>query len=166
MRSISGIGVLTAMDSYSWEHVTIMRIRSLAALIVIVIMATNVAAANDDRPFRSAPPGSTSRRNHRSAWADCWPGRPRREKCARTYGPKHSRLGSDRVGPSGLFSSTTWAFPMRSSKRWPRLKRTPGLARERLAVGSSHAQCSLFDGRRPNIFGKPIPADQQERIDR
>ncbi len=39
------------MDSYSWEHVTIMRIRSLAALIVIVIMATNVAAANDDRPF-------------------------------------------------------------------------------------------------------------------
>jgi putative membrane-bound dehydrogenase-like protein len=48
-----------------------------------------------------------------------------------------------------------------------RLKSRIGLARERLAVGSSHTHSApCLTGVAPNIFGKPIPADQQQRIDR
>ena len=50
MRLISIIGVF-AMDSYSPEHATTMRIRSLAALIVNVIMAADVAEAGNDPPL-------------------------------------------------------------------------------------------------------------------
>lgn len=47
-----------------------------------------------------------------------------------------------------------------------RLKKKVGLPRERLALGASHTHYApLLTGVAPNIFGKPIPADQQERID-
>ena len=47
-----------------------------------------------------------------------------------------------------------------------RSKRQTGLARERLAIGSSHTHSApCLTGVAPNIFGKPIPADQQPRID-
>ena len=43
-----------------------------------------------------------------------------------------------------------------------RLKRQTGLARERIAIGSSHTHSApCLTGVAPNIFGKPIPADEQ-----
>ncbi len=48
-----------------------------------------------------------------------------------------------------------------------RLERKVGLPRERLALGASHTHSApLLTGVAPNIFGMPIPADQQERIDK
>ncbi|MDR3621278.1 MAG: neutral/alkaline non-lysosomal ceramidase N-terminal domain-containing protein [Paludisphaera borealis] len=47
-----------------------------------------------------------------------------------------------------------------------RLAKKTGLPRERLAVGSSHAHTApMLSGVAPNIFGKPIVADEQARID-
>ena len=48
-----------------------------------------------------------------------------------------------------------------------RLGRRAGLARDRLAIGSSHTHSApCLTNVAPNVFGKPIPADQQARIDR
>lgn len=48
-----------------------------------------------------------------------------------------------------------------------RLKQKAGLARERFVVCSSHTHCSpCITGGIPNMFGKEIPADQEERIAR
>ncbi|MDG3003442.1 neutral/alkaline non-lysosomal ceramidase N-terminal domain-containing protein [Paludisphaera mucosa] len=47
-----------------------------------------------------------------------------------------------------------------------RLERKVGLPRERLALGASHTHSApLLTGVLPNIFGKPIAADQQAKID-
>ena len=47
-----------------------------------------------------------------------------------------------------------------------RLEKKAGLPRERLALGASHTHSApLLTGVAPNIFGKPIPPDQQARID-
>lgn len=47
-----------------------------------------------------------------------------------------------------------------------RLERGTGLPRERLALGSSHTHSApMLTGVAPNIFGKPIVAGEQERID-
>jgi neutral ceramidase len=48
-----------------------------------------------------------------------------------------------------------------------RLEKAVGLARERFVVSSSHTHCApALGGILQLIFGTPIPADQQERIDR
>ncbi len=48
-----------------------------------------------------------------------------------------------------------------------RLKDRAGLPRERFVVSSSHTHCGpALTGVLPLIFGQPVPADQQERIDR
>jgi hypothetical protein len=48
-----------------------------------------------------------------------------------------------------------------------RLQRRVGLPRERLALGSTHSHSApCLAGNLPSLFGKPIPADQQARIDR
>ncbi len=47
-----------------------------------------------------------------------------------------------------------------------RLMDRAGISRERIAVGSSHTHSApCLTGAIPNLFGKPIPADQQSRID-
>lgn len=47
-----------------------------------------------------------------------------------------------------------------------RLEKKAGIPRERLALGASHTHSApLLTGVAPNIFGKPIPPDQQARID-
>ena len=48
-----------------------------------------------------------------------------------------------------------------------RLKEKAGLPRERFVVSSSHTHCGpALAGILPLIFGQPVPAEQQERIDR
>src|SRR5262249_20814183 len=48
-----------------------------------------------------------------------------------------------------------------------RLGRRAGLPRGRLALGSTHTHSApCLAGNLPTLFGKPIPADQQARIDR
>ncbi len=48
-----------------------------------------------------------------------------------------------------------------------RLARQAGLRQERFALCSTHAHTApMLTGSVPNIFGAPLPADQQERVDR
>ena len=47
-----------------------------------------------------------------------------------------------------------------------RLERKAGLTRDRLAIGVSHSHTApVLTDVIPNIFGQPLPADQQERVD-
>jgi len=77
-------------------------------------------------------------------------------------------IGSDAQGPSVLVTVDNLGIPDAVTEEVAaRLKRRAGLARERLALGSSHSHSApCLTNVAPNLFGKPIPADQQARIDR
>jgi hypothetical protein len=77
-------------------------------------------------------------------------------------------IGSDEQGASLLVTVDNLGVPdAMTTELAARLKRRAGIARERLALGSSHTHCApCLPGVAPNIFGKPIPADQQSRVDR
>ncbi len=77
-------------------------------------------------------------------------------------------LGSDAEGASVLVAVDNLGIPEAMTEELAaRLKRRAGIARERLAVASSHTHSApCLPGVVPNIFGKPIPPDQQARLDR
>ena len=77
-------------------------------------------------------------------------------------------IGSDEQGASLLVTVDNLGIPdAMTGELADRLKRRAGIARERLALGSSHTHCApCLPGVAPNIFGKAIPTDQQGRIDR
>jgi len=76
-------------------------------------------------------------------------------------------MGSDEQGVSLLVTVDILGVPDAiTGELAERLKRRAGLVRERLAVSSSHTHTApCLNGVTPNIFGKPIPAAQRERID-
>ena len=143
-----------------------MMIRLIAALMVI--MAAGVATASDDRPL---PVGV--------ARIDITPEEPIRlsgylgrttetRNVQQKLWAKALAIGSDADGVSLLVSVDNLGVSDAIIEEVAtRLKGRPGIARERIAVGSSHTHSApCLTGVAPNIFGKPIPADQQERIDR
>lgn len=76
-------------------------------------------------------------------------------------------IGSDAQGASLLVTVDSLGIPdAMTVELADRLERRAGIARERLAVSSSHTHCApCLPGVAPNIFGKPIPADQRGRIE-
>jgi putative membrane-bound dehydrogenase-like protein len=76
-------------------------------------------------------------------------------------------IGSDEQGAVVMVSVDNLGVPAAITEELAaRLKRRAGLARERLAIGSSHTHSApCLTNVAPNIFGKPIPTDQQARID-
>jgi putative membrane-bound dehydrogenase-like protein len=76
-------------------------------------------------------------------------------------------IGSDEQGAAVLVSVDNLGVPAAITVEVAeRLNRRAGLARDRLAIGSSHTHSApCLSGVSPHIFGKPIPADQQGRID-
>ena len=83
-------------------------------------------------------------------------------------GPRRWRSARTSRGRPCSSPSTTWASRDAIVEEVAaRLKRKASLDRERLAVGSSHTHSApCLTGVAPNIFGKPIPADEQAAIDR
>ncbi len=79
-------------------------------------------------------------------------------------------IGADGVnpGPAILVAVDNLGVPESiTAEVAERLHRRAGLVPDRLSIGSSHTHCApCLTGVAPNIFGKPIPADQQARIDR
>ena len=77
-------------------------------------------------------------------------------------------IGSDEQGAAVLVSVDNLGVPAAITEEVARrLKQGAGLAPDRLALGSSHTHSApCLTGVAPHIFGKPIAADQQERIDR
>ncbi len=77
-------------------------------------------------------------------------------------------IGSDEQGASLLVTVDNLGVPDSMTEELAaRLKRRAGIARERLAVGSSHTHSApCLPGVAPNIFARPIPADRQAVIDR
>ena len=77
-------------------------------------------------------------------------------------------IGSDEQGASLLVTVDNLGIPdAMTGELAARLQRRAGIARERLAVGSSHTHYApCLPGIAPNIFGKPIPPETQSRIDR
>ena len=76
-------------------------------------------------------------------------------------------IGADAQGASLLVTVDNLGIPdAMTGELADRLMRRAGIARERLALGSSHTHCApCLPGVAPNIFGKPIPAEQQGRIE-
>src|SRR5262245_19641222 len=77
-------------------------------------------------------------------------------------------IGSDEQGAAVLVAVDNLGVPQAiTSEVAARLHRRAGLAPDRLTIGSSHTHCApCLTDVAPNIFGKPIPADHQARIDR
>jgi putative membrane-bound dehydrogenase-like protein len=77
-------------------------------------------------------------------------------------------IGADDPGAAVLVSVDNLGVPAEiTAEVAERLNRRVGLARDRLTIASSHTHSApCLTGVAPNIFGKPIPADQQDRIDR
>jgi hypothetical protein len=76
-------------------------------------------------------------------------------------------IGSDEQGASLLVTVDNLGIPdAMTGELAARLQNRAGIARERLAIGSSHTHYAPhLPGLAPIIFGKPIPADMQARID-
>jgi len=76
-------------------------------------------------------------------------------------------IGTDAEGPAVLVAVDNVGVPAAIVEELAgRLRTRAGLARDRLAVGSSHTHSApCLSGALVNLFGKPIPADQQARID-
>src|SRR4051812_14770316 len=76
-------------------------------------------------------------------------------------------IGSDEQGPSVLLTVDNLGIPdAMTTELAARLKGKAGIARERLAVGSSHTHSApCLPGVAPNIFGKPFPPEKQARVD-
>jgi hypothetical protein len=77
-------------------------------------------------------------------------------------------FGSDEQGPSILLTVDNLGVPdAMTGELAARLKLKAGIARDRLAVASSHTHSApCLPGVAPNLFGKPIPADVLGRVDR
>ncbi len=77
-------------------------------------------------------------------------------------------IGSDEQGAALLITVDNLGVPDAVTEEVAaRLKRRVGMVRERLALGSSHTHSApCLTNVAPNLFAKPIPADQQARIDR
>ncbi|WP_337175058.1 PVC-type heme-binding CxxCH protein [Paludisphaera sp.] len=76
-------------------------------------------------------------------------------------------IGSDEQGPAILVSVDSLGVSAAlADEISARLEEKAGIPRERFAVGASHTHSApLLTGVAPNIFGQPIPPDQQARID-
>lgn len=76
-------------------------------------------------------------------------------------------IGTDEQGPAVLVAVDNLGVPEAiTAEVAARLGRRAGLARERLSIGSSHTHSApCLTGVAPNIFGKPIPAEDQAHID-
>ena len=76
-------------------------------------------------------------------------------------------IGSDEGGAAVLVAVDNLGVPDAiTAEVAARLGRRAGLARERLTIGSSHTHTApCLTGVAPNVFGRPIPAGQQARID-
>ena len=77
-------------------------------------------------------------------------------------------IGSDEQGAAVLVSVDNLGVPRRSPTRSPALVASPDRTGPRPAeLGSSHTHSApCLTNVAPNIFGKPIPAEHQARIDR
>ena len=77
-------------------------------------------------------------------------------------------IGGDTPGPALLVTVDNCGVPAGVTEEVARrLKEKLGLARERFVVNSSHTHCGpQLVGFAPLIFGEPVPAEHQERIDR
>jgi putative membrane-bound dehydrogenase-like protein len=77
-------------------------------------------------------------------------------------------IGTDEQGPSLLVSVDSLGIPAEMTEELARrLKEKAGIARERLVVAASHTHSApMLTGLAPNIFGKPLPQDEQARVDR
>jgi len=77
-------------------------------------------------------------------------------------------IGSDDQGASVLLTVDNLGSPTAmSTELADRLKSKAGIARERLAVGSSHTHGSLAAGRPPpTSSGKPFPPEKQAKVEK
>ena len=77
-------------------------------------------------------------------------------------------IGGDEPGPAVLLAVDNLGVPARIvDEVAARLKARAGLPRERFVVCSTHTHCGPGLGGGPDfIFGGPLPADQQGRLDR
>jgi len=77
-------------------------------------------------------------------------------------------IGSDEQGASVVVTIDNLGIPdAMAGELARRLRDRAGISRDRLAIGASHTHSApCLPGVAPNIFGKPIPADQQRVIDR
>ncbi|WP_435010880.1 PVC-type heme-binding CxxCH protein [Tundrisphaera lichenicola] len=76
-------------------------------------------------------------------------------------------IGSDEQGPSIVLTVDNLGIPdAMVADLAARLKQKAGIARERLAVGSSHTHTApCLPGVAPNIFGKPFPPEKLARVE-
>lgn len=77
-------------------------------------------------------------------------------------------FGSDKESPAVLITVDTLGIPEEiRAEVAVRLRMKTGLHPERLAITASHTHTApMINGCAPNIFGEPIPADAQAKIDR
>ncbi len=117
--------------------------------------------------FRWALRGWTSHHMLRSGSAATWAGLAESKGVQQKIWAKALAVGSDERRAVVLVSVDNLGVPAAITEELAaRLKRRAGLTRERLAIGSSHTHSApCLTNVAPNIFGKPIPADQQMRID-
>jgi putative membrane-bound dehydrogenase-like protein len=85
--------------------------------------------------------------------------------------PIHAKalaVGGDEPGASVLVAVDSLGVPDTLTEALAaRLQEKAGIARERLVVAASHTHSApVLTGLAPNLFGKPLPDDQQARIDR
>ena len=147
------------------RDVPIMSIRFAMAMGFAFLTA--VAREPTARNSQSASPASTSLQTDRSACTASSPAAPSRRGSRTRSGRRPWR--SARTSRSRCCSSrsTTWAFPTRSSPRSP-----PDSRRRRACLASgwrsarrTPTTAPMLTGVAPNIFGKPIIAEEQARID-
>ena len=145
-----------------------MKPRSPSLVVVLILSAPIIALAQDGRPMLVGV-----------ARVDITPDGPillngflargtvESKGTAQPIRAEALAIGSDERGASLLVTVDNLGVPdAMTSELADRLKRRAGMARERLALGSSHTHCApCLPGVAPNIFGKPIPADQQGRIE-
>ena len=145
-----------------------MKLRSPSLVVVLILLAPIIALAQDGRPMLVGV-----------ARVDITPDGPillngflargtvESKGTAQPIRAEALAIGSDEPGASLLVTVDNLGVPdAMTSELADRLKRRAGIARERLALGSSHTHCApCLPGVAPNVFGKPIPADQQGRIE-
>jgi hypothetical protein len=90
------------------------------------------------------------------------------EGVAQRLWAKALALGSDREHPALIITVDNCGVPANvHDEVVARLKRARRIVPERIAICSSHTHCGpMLKGFAPNIFGTPLPPDQQERVER
>jgi hypothetical protein len=75
-------------------------------------------------------------------------------------------IGSDEQGATVLVALDNLGVPEALTNELAHRLERVGLTRERLAIAASHTHSApCLTGVAPNIFGKPLAADQQKRVD-